>query len=169
MRSKLTKVPGQIILEEKIDVVYPKVSIAVPIISLAQSPDGNLYYGAYNIYELNHVTIGDKKQVIFPIEFNSTGIAVKSVQIDKVGTKVTIDIHPLSNRDPYASLYVKIPKQLLNGIFQVLDNSTKVHTNQTAMTISSDIDSSNAAYTLLDIRLNSGEDLTLSIVGKKIL
>ena len=166
---KIDKSTGQIVLEEKIDVVYPKVPIAVPIISLAQSPDGNLYYGAYNIYELNHVNSGDKKQSIFPIEFNSTGIAVKSVQIDKVGTKVTIDIHHYSNRDPYASLYVKIPKQLLNGIFQVLGNSTKVHTNQTAMIISSDIDSSNAAYTLLDIHLNSGEDLTLSIVGKKIL
>ena len=53
--------------------------------------------------------------------------------------------------------------------FRVLDNNTKVHTNQTAMIISSDIDISNAAYTLLDIHLNSGEDLRLSIVGKKIL
>jgi hypothetical protein len=121
----------------------------------------HIWFGAYNIYELNHVNSGDKKQFIFP--------AVKNVQIDKVGTKVTIDMHPYSNRDTYASLSVKIPKQLLNGIFQVLDNSTKMHTNQPSMIITSEIDNSNGAYTLLNIHLSSGEDLRLSIVGKKAL
>ena len=43
-----------------------------PVIFIAQSPSGDIYYGGYHIYKLKSVDVNSKKQDLFPIEIKSS-------------------------------------------------------------------------------------------------
>ena len=42
-----------------------------PVVGIAQSPKGDIYFGAYAIFKLNATDIQLKRQDLFPIEINS--------------------------------------------------------------------------------------------------
>ncbi len=106
------------------------------ITSIAQSPDGELYYGGYSINKINSVNIDDKKQVLFPIEINfSSSINVNNIYLNSSGNTMVLDIeNNLHNNnskvtnnmnDTHSSynLSIKIPKSILNEIALISDTT----------------------------------------------
>ncbi len=125
----LDKNKKEIIEEIKFDLEnYP----FKPIIGISQSPDGNLYFGAYNIWKLNSTDLLTKVQYLFPIEINiSSTSSVTGVQYIENENKIIMDIqnhHPVTvpNNGPLPiSIIVKIPKKILDNVVSIVDNSNQ--------------------------------------------
>jgi glucose/arabinose dehydrogenase len=115
------------------------------IISLTQSPKGDIYYGAYSINKLDSVDINNKKQILFPIGINYSSSVVdinglyfipsENSIILKVDSKIK-DIHNISktinNSFSNSFLSIMIPKGLLNNITSVDTNFSNNDKNQLA-------------------------------------
>jgi len=136
----------EIILEEVISLDQH------PLVSLAQSPDGSIYYGAYSIYRLESVDVIGKKQMLFPVEITGS-VDVKELQFYKDEKKMVIDMHPYGN---YTSASIKIPRALLDGILPITDE--KQGTNFM-------VDNSSPGYNIVNANLTSDGDSKLVIVG----
>ena len=55
--------------------------------------DGNVYYGAYDIYRLQSINSDYKRQILFPIQINTTNkVYVKDLQINQDEKKRTMTI-----------------------------------------------------------------------------
>jgi glucose/arabinose dehydrogenase len=100
-----------------------------PIVGIAESPQGDIYFGAYNIWKLNSSEISTKKQYLFPIEANTSfSVNIAGIQFSPSENKMVID---LRNRDDIPNpglkspsmIMLKIPKLLLKNITAVVDTS----------------------------------------------
>jgi glucose/arabinose dehydrogenase len=135
------------------------------IIALAQSPDGDIYFGASDIYKLQLVNSEYKRQILFPIEVNSTNtVDIKDLQINqneqKRTTEIMLQIH---NNSKFVShspvLTMKVPKILLDRIYNVtnMENNKKI--------VDSTIDTKIPSYNIVNFKLTSGKYSHLAIVG----
>ncbi len=169
---KVDKHTHQVIDEEEIRLPhYPQDRIASPIIGIAQSPDGSVYYGAYNIYKLDSINASREKQFIFPVEMNSTAVEIKDLKIDLHEKSMLIGIHAYNDSKSYAlpSLAVKIPRTILDGIFKVNeDDNTKQQTRpQQEGALKFTIDNQTSpGYTTINIELRSGTNSNVRLFGK---
>jgi glucose/arabinose dehydrogenase len=168
----LDKDNKQIIMEEKIEF---RSNPFAPIIGLAQSPDGDIFYSAYDIYKLELIDASTKRQILFPVEINSSAIYVKDLQLYSDEKKMTIDVYAKNNNNNNTAtlsslLTVKIPKILLDGIFTVTSSnntssSEKLEKQQSVKVIDFTIDYSTPGYTTINIPLTLDGDAKLSIIG----
>jgi len=171
---KIDKQTNEVIEEEKIRLLhYPENRIAVPVIGIAESRDGSVYYGAYSIYKLESVDASNKKQYIFPVEVNSKDSMIRGLQIDLDKKAMVLDVHAYSNNDNYLSpsVSVKIPKRILDGIFEVSSTNIEQKTRlenvarQNAVVNYAIDEFTSPDYTIINIRLKSDVDSKLSING----
>jgi glucose/arabinose dehydrogenase len=140
------------------------------ILALAQSRDGNVYYGASDIYKLQSINSDYKRQILFPIEMNSTNMVnVKDLQInqDEIKRAITIEIDLQTYNSTIYSSYsptmtVKVPKSLLDRIYNV----TNVENNISNL-VNSSIDTTLPTYNIIKMGLKSGTHSKLTIVGTK--
>jgi hypothetical protein len=171
---KIDKFTDQVIAEERIDLPhYPEDRIAFPVVGIAQSPDGSIYYGGYNIYKLESVVVSSKEQFIFPLEIKITASDIKDLQIEPYEKKIVIDVQSYndSKNNLSPSLVIKIPKKILDGIFTVASNNIKLakgvmqprHPAAVRFTIDN---STSSDYTTVNIRLTAGIHSKLWITGK---
>ena len=118
----------EIVEEIKIDLEnYP----FKPIIGISQSPNDDIYFGAYNIWKLDAIDLLTKKQYLFPIEINASSILkISAVQFIQSENKMLIDIQNdpqvtnLENNLKSAStLVVNIPKSLLDDVVTIVDSA----------------------------------------------
>jgi glucose/arabinose dehydrogenase len=108
---------GQVVEE------YVIVVEAHPLVSLAQSADGSIYYGAYRIQKLESVDFANKKQVLFPVEISGS-VEVKDLQLLRDEGKMILDVHPYGP----TAVTVKIPTGLMGDISED-DSSYTVDTS----------------------------------------
>ena len=137
------------------------------ILALAQSRDGNVYYGAYDIYRLQSINSDYKRQILFPIQINTTNkVYVKDLQINQDEKKRTMTIDLAYNRTsdgPYSQVItLKVPKAFLDGIY----NITNTENNITEV-VNSSIDTTLPTYSIIMIKLTSETHSQLAIVGTK--
>jgi glucose/arabinose dehydrogenase len=94
----------------------------VPTVGIAQSPDGKIYYGGYQIYTLD--SIGEREQALFTISLDSPpGVDVGEIRVDEKQKKISIaaDVNePLAQN---ATLIARIPRALLDNITNVAAES----------------------------------------------
>jgi glucose/arabinose dehydrogenase len=174
---KIDKFTGQVTEEERIDLPhYPEDRVASPVIGIAQSPDGSIYYGGYNIYKLESVDFSSKEQFIFPLEIETTASEIKHLQLEPLENRIGIDIQSYddSKKNLSPSLVIIIPKKILDGIFNVASNNVEqakgVTQPQQASGVHFTIDNSTSSdYTTVNIRLNAGINSKLWIIGKTVI
>ena len=91
----------------------------VPTIAVAQSPDGHIYYGAYQIYRLDSVS--QSTQNVFQVTADAPdGVEVSDLQLDPTTNGMIIDTKLTKNiRSDDEKLSVKIPNSLVDNISAV--------------------------------------------------
>lgn len=148
----------EIIEENRIDLEnYP----FKPVIGLAQAPNGDIYFGAYNIWKLNSTDPSSKKQYLFPIEFNLSSLAtVVGVDFKTADNKMIIDIRNNANSSAPSSLKVDIPTALIKKIAAVVDASNNQPIPFT--------NSSDSTRNILDIRISPEPQLQIGILGSSL-
>jgi len=89
-----------------------------PIIGIAQSPTGDIYFGGYHIFKLQSIDEQEETPVTFLVQAEaSQALDIKDLQ---VFTKEKTMVINLQNGNSSTSfLNLKIPKELLQGIFSV--------------------------------------------------
>jgi glucose/arabinose dehydrogenase/plastocyanin len=129
----------QIIEQEHIRL---KPSLIEPVISIAQSPSGDIYYGGYHIYKLKSVNVNTKKQYQFPIEIKSSSskVDIKDLQASSIGNQEVIHIRGtyFTNKSQSSSpssspfLQINIPKAIIDHMSSVtstFENKNTILTN----------------------------------------
>jgi glucose/arabinose dehydrogenase len=90
----------------------------VPTVGIAQSPDGKIYYGGYQIYTLD--SIGERKQILFPIEVDLlSGVNIGEISVNQEQRRILIDAYFNGTIAPNATLTMRIPRSLLENVTTV--------------------------------------------------
>jgi len=154
---------------DKSDAVTDEMAIFFPsivenIISIAQSPSGDIYFGGYNIYKLKSISTAEEKQGTYFVELSAHRTGVEKLTFDSNTTSMTLtvttDLHT-SQSSPF--IKVNIPKKLLNGIFDVISYTTGNSVKD--FTIKQEYRTANIGDTILDIQLKEGIKDTILIKG----
>jgi plastocyanin len=134
-----------------------------PVIFVAQSPSGDIYYGGYHIYKLNSVDIKSKIQYLFPIEIKSlSNVAINDLQSSNNGTGIAINIHAPANMNGSSSTPPYLKMNIPNGLMPEISSVTTTiknggkqpFTKQVVFTITS----SSPTYKTIGIPLRTGVD-----------
>ena len=121
----------------------------VPTVGIAQSPDGKIYYGGYQIYTLD--SIGERKQILFPIDVNlPSAVNVRDISVDQDQRRIVIDTNINGIVASDALLTIQIPKGLLENVTGVtIDNP------QGPSAIKFSIDEFGPDYTTVSVNIGS--------------
>jgi glucose/arabinose dehydrogenase len=108
-----------------------------PVVGITESPDGDVYFGAYSIYKLNSSDISPKSQYLFPIEINTSktsnigGVKFTRFINNTLQNMMTIDLQNDGNNNGSEiqsqfppSLALKIPKGLFNKVTTVVNTES---------------------------------------------
>lgn len=135
----------------------------VPTIAIAQSPDGKIYYGGYQIYTLD--SIGEKSQSVFEVQIDSpAALSVNDLVVQPEQQKVEINAGTTSALGADSTLTARIPKALLENITTVAVEGRQSQLTSDDITV----DDSNANYTSVTVKLgpvSANNNLKLSLSG----
>jgi glucose/arabinose dehydrogenase len=121
----------------------------VPTVGIAQSPDGKIYYGGYQIYTLD--LIGERKQILFPIQVNlPSAVNIRDISVDQEQKRILIDANVNGTVAPDAILTMQIPRGLLDNVTTVTIDSP-----QGPNTIEFSIDEFGPDYTTVSVNIGS--------------
>jgi glucose/arabinose dehydrogenase len=133
----------------------------VPTVGIAQSPDGKIYYGGYQIYTLD--SIADAEQIIFTIGIESpTGVKISEVIVDEEEKNIMIDATTNGTFAADATLKAKIPRTILENVTTVA-----IETEQGSIPVEFIINEAGPAHTTISVNLGNGristQDFRLAI------
>ena len=121
----------------------------VPTVGIAQSPDGKIYYGGYQIYTLD--LIGERKQILFPIQVNlPSAVNIRDISVDQEQKRILIDANVNGTVAPDAILTMQIPRGLLDNVTTVTIDSP-----QGPSAIEFSIDEFGPDYTTVSVNIGS--------------
>ena len=121
----------------------------VPTVGIAQSPDGKIYYGGYQIYTLD--SIGKREQILFPIQVNlPSAVNIRDISVDQEQKRILIDANVNGTVAPDAILTMQIPRGLLDNVTTVTIDSP-----QGPNAIEFNIDEFGPDYTTLSVNIGS--------------
>jgi glucose/arabinose dehydrogenase len=121
----------------------------VPTVGIAQSPDGKIYYGGYQIYTLD--SIGKREQILFPIQVNlPSAVNIRDISVDQEQKRILIDANVNATVAPDAILTMQIPRGLLDNVTTVTIGSP-----QGPNAIKFSIDEFGPDYTTLSVNIGS--------------
>ena len=121
----------------------------VPTVGIAQSPDGKIYYGGYQIYTLD--SIGKREQILFPIQVNlPSAVNIRDISVDQEQKRILIDANVNGTVAPDAILTMQIPRGLLDNVTTVTIDSP-----QGPNAIEFNIDEFGTDYTTLSANIGS--------------
>jgi glucose/arabinose dehydrogenase len=143
---KLSDDKKHIVEEIKIDL---KLFPFVPVISIAQSPDGSIYYGGYQIYRLSSLTA--KHQNLYEVKIDApSAIDVTDLIVQPDEKRIEIDSTVNANTVPNSNITIQIPQALANNLTKVL-----VEGAPQASISNAKLTATNANYTAVAINLGS--------------
>ena len=94
-----------------------------PVVGIAESPEGDVYFGAYAIFKLNATDIDPKREYLFPIEINSSKSSViQGINFSPAESRMVIELN--NQADGESMLGLKIPIALMNNVAAVIDLET---------------------------------------------
>jgi glucose/arabinose dehydrogenase len=137
----------------------------VPTIGIAQSPDGKIYYGAYQIYTLD--SIGPREQAQFNVQIDApSAVDVADVTVNEPQKRVVIDASVNGTISTDSMLTAKIPKSLLENV------STVGIEGQQGANIDFTADSSDPNFNTVKVRIASAlanNSLKVAIAGTTVV
>ena len=121
----LDELTGKIVKEEILDL---KGVPFRPTIAIAQSPDGEIFFGGYNIEKIESIDFDQATKIGFPISLKlEPSLYAKDVKLNTNTKEIMVELERnqgiVSPEKPYIEL--KIPKILLNGISLVLNEDNQ--------------------------------------------
>jgi glucose/arabinose dehydrogenase len=109
---KLSEDKKSIVEELKIELAHFPF---VPTVGIAQSPDGKIYYGGYQIYTLD--SIGEREQILFTIEVDSpSAVNIGEISVNQEQERIMIDANLNGTVPPDAILTIRIPRGLVENV-----------------------------------------------------
>jgi glucose/arabinose dehydrogenase len=125
-----------------------------PVNGLAQSPNGDIYFGGFNIYKLDVVGVATKRQDTFPVVLTSSpDVVLNDVQgsndADYLFANLNINKNATTNSSQPSFVTFKIPTRFLPGI------SSVTYTDAEGIKSPADfaVDESNFAQTITRVQL----------------
>jgi glucose/arabinose dehydrogenase len=142
---KLSEDRSKITQEIKINLEhYP----FVPTVGIAQSLDGKIFYGGYQIYTLD--SIGEFKPNLSTIRFDvPPGVDIGEVNFEKEHERIVINASSKVPVTPNATLTVRIPTDLIDNV----TSAALLDAQQNQSAIESRIDYSEGTYASVTINL----------------
>jgi glucose/arabinose dehydrogenase len=145
-----------------------------PLIGIGNSPNGNIYFGAYHIYRLDNLNLDEKRISVFPIEItNSNDIKIDNVRVKdlKSHNQISIDMHILNSSSSSSSsssfINLKIPQEVIYDILD-MDAIEVKHDTKSMQDIVFTVDKSSLDSTNIFIPLSSNNYTSLILNGTKI-
>ena len=90
-----------------------------PVIAVAMSPGGEIYFGGYNLYELSIPREAEKSQILYPVKvLMSKDNHVPDINFDEVSQSLRVNF-TTGQSDPTSYMRMEIPKNLLENIIQI--------------------------------------------------
>ena len=144
---KLSEDKSKIVQEIKIDLEhYP----FVPTVGIAQSDDGKIYYGGYQIYTLD--SIGERRPMLSTISIDApSAVDIGEIDVDEEQERILINASKIGALAPNATLTARIPTDLLENI----TNTVALGSQQSQSTIESRVDYSQTGYASVTVNIGS--------------
>jgi glucose/arabinose dehydrogenase/plastocyanin len=148
----------RVIQEEKIALRHYPFE---PVVSIAQSPTGEIYFGGYHIYKLQSVDMNGRTQDLFPIEIKSlSNVAIKDLQSSHDGGGIAVNIHTSVNKNGSSSstipfLQMNIPRALIPQISSVTTTAINGGKQLSTKPVDSTITTSSPNYNTVGIHFPS--------------
>jgi glucose/arabinose dehydrogenase len=149
-----------------------------PVDGIAQSPNGSIYYGGYNIYKLSTLNMHSKDQDLFSLEVShSPTIIIDDLQMrrnDRMFLNLRTDQSLNKNNDGsfvYPTMKIKIPTSLLNNLSAVTftdieGNSSSKHQRTPINFTSSVVDKIFNVINISEFKLNVPKSQVLILAAK---
>jgi len=119
----------------------------VPVVSIAQSPDGKIFFGGYQLYTLDSISKMRRNVYEVPIDAPSA-IDITDLRLFPDQKKVEIDANVNDTLAQRSTLTIKIPKAIVDNITRVaIEGQSQVST------FDAKFDDSNANFTSVVITL----------------
>ena len=142
-----------------------------PVISIAQSPSGEIYFGGYHIYKLQSVDMNGKTQDLFPIEIKSlSNVAIKDLQSSPNGGGIAVDMHISTNKSRSSSsttpfLQMNIPSALIPEISSVTTTVVNGEKQPSTKPVDSTITTSSPSYNTIGIHFQPQIDYSQLLIN----
>jgi glucose/arabinose dehydrogenase len=135
----------------------------VPTVGIAQSPDGKIYYGGYQIYTLD--SIGEADQILFPVYIEAPAeVNVAEVRVNREQMQLVIDASVNGTIAPDATMTARVPKSLLENITAVTVGGQRA--------VDFTVDGSDANFTAVTVGIApalSDDGLSLTLSGATVV
>lgn len=158
----IDKERNQILEEIRMDV---RPSLFTPIIGIAQSPGGDIYFGSYGISKLESSGYESRRQVLFPISLSTpSNVEVNSINVDT--TTNSLLINTVGGSGEY-DIGVRMPKIVLDDIYRV-NNGDGVELDYEVI---SGLDGTGTEYNDIVIRYvgSDNQDSSIQISGANVI
>jgi glucose/arabinose dehydrogenase len=143
---KLSEDKKSIVEELKIELAHFPF---VPTVGIAESPDGKIYYGGYQIYTLD--SIGEREQILFTIEVDSpSAVNIGEISVNQEQERIMIDANLNGSVPPDAILTVRIPRGLVENV-----TTAVVDSQQGPNAIDFSINELGPEYTTIGVNIGS--------------
>ncbi|WP_337863961.1 PQQ-dependent sugar dehydrogenase [Nitrososphaera sp.] len=93
---------------------YPSLEV----VNVAVSPDGDIYFGAYDIYRLDGIDMSSRVKIMYPVQVNATNNMEVSLGYSEPEKALRFSIN---DRSEGGSLTIGIPKSFIGGIGSKVD------------------------------------------------
>lgn len=139
-----------------------------PVVSITQSNDGRIYYGAYHLNKIDSIDKNNLKQTFFPLEFNCS----KSINLDNInliiGKSIIIELHFVDNQKHIntVSEFVKlqIPQSIIKDIENVTENKISTTTkNFQNISVPFSLNNNSTQYNNITFPIKHIEDTNIRI------
>jgi glucose/arabinose dehydrogenase len=162
--ARLGEDKKSVVLEYKIELAHFPF---VPTIGIAQSPNGEIYYGGYEIYALDSIS-GREEQILHVARVDAPAeVNVADLQVDQDNNRIIVDASANGTIAPDASLAIRIPRSLMDDITTVALNG------QEDTTLKFNVDNSDPNYTTVNVRLSpvlsQGSNVKLAITDTTVV
>jgi hypothetical protein len=117
----IDKNTNQIVEELRIDL---RADYFTPIIGIAQSPSGDIYFGSYEIFKLESSGYQSRQESMFPLTVSlPSGVKVKNISVNTETFSLTMDIVNGNGTLKSYDVGIRAPRLVIDGVFQVLSEN----------------------------------------------
>jgi glucose/arabinose dehydrogenase len=139
----------------------------VPTVAVAQSPDGSVYYGGYQIYRLD--SISESRQNLFQVSADSPhAVEISDLQLDPDSSRMVIDAAVASQLSSGETMRITFPKGLISDVSAVnLESSS----SEESADLEYSIDDSDPEHDSVNIQLGQiqGGNVRIVIIGTSVM
>jgi parallel beta-helix repeat protein len=116
----IDKNSNQVLEELRLNIIH---SYFTPVIGIAQSPDGDIYFGSYSILKLESTGYNSRQEVLFPVTVSvPEGVQVKELRVNTETNSLSLAFENGLEDEGY-DIGIRIPRMVVDGVYQVLSGN----------------------------------------------